>query len=393
MYVRNACFCDYKRYCSSIDKINHVPRWLKLKNKYCETAVHVKHCFMCCQGQPCVCNEISNWGHDNWFEIEGLNFWCNYLKYLGYYITSKSLTDQCICSYHYKQLRKYISSKKCLVCSKDGISTATGTLIGDVQSHPSRYNILCSMLDEVPCQTDWLCSTCYSVLSNESSIELIIDRGSLSSDPVIVHRAELLRSMISTLSKDGLILTTHYINKFKEKLQELQCNTACISKYVGTLKKLIDKVMTMRKGLSSYSLTGKPGKLYYDPLIFSEASLPFIFNVLSDKSACSNACGQLNTWIKEQIRLFPCNSSTFDYRTLVNDGEFNDNELSKYFHKDMSATASDRSKDHKVSDLYDFRRKLCIRMVISILCLAMNPSIHCIFSNFGRFGLLCIRFT
>ena len=192
----------------------------------------------------CPC-EISNWGHDNWFEIEGLNFWCNYLKYLGYYITSKSLTDQCICSYHYKQLRKYISSKKYLVCSKDGISTATGTLIGDVQSHPSRYNILCSMLDEVPCQTDWLCSTCYSVLSNESSIELIIDRGSLSSDPVIVHRAELLRSMISTLSKDRLILTTHYINKFKEKLQELQCNTACISKYVGTLKKLIDKVMTM----------------------------------------------------------------------------------------------------------------------------------------------------
>ena len=54
--VCNACFCDYKRYCSSIDKINHVPRWLKLKNKYCETAVHVKHCFMCCQGQPCVCN-------------------------------------------------------------------------------------------------------------------------------------------------------------------------------------------------------------------------------------------------------------------------------------------------------------------------------------------------
>ena len=42
----------------------------------------------------------------------------------------------------------------------------------------------------------------------------------------------------------------------------------------------------------------------------------------------------------------------------------------------MSATASDRSKDHKVSDLYDFRHKLCtcIRMVISILCLAMNPS-------------------
>ena len=232
--VCNACFTDYKRYCSSTDRVNYVPRWLKLKNKYCETAV--KHCFMCCQGQPCMCNEISNWGCDNWFEIEGLNFWCNYLKYLGYSITSESLADQCICSNHLKQLRKYISSKKCLVCSKDDISTAVGTLVGDLQRHPSRYNILCSMLDEVPCQTDWLCSTCYSVLSNESCIELIIDRGSLSSDPVMVHRAELLRSMISTLSKDGLILTTHYIDKFKEKLQ---CDTACISKYVGTSKRFI----------------------------------------------------------------------------------------------------------------------------------------------------------
>ena len=82
------------------------------------------------------------------------------------------------------------------------------------------------------------------------------------------------------------------------------------------------------KHYGSYSEATKPGKLFYDPLIFTASSMPYMYTLLN----YTHSTNVLNGWIKEQTNLFPSNCSQFDYRLLVRDGKFSDREFSKYFH-------------------------------------------------------------
>ena len=140
-------------------------------------------------------------------------------------------------------------------------------------------------------------------------------------------------------------------------------------------KRLIDRVLVKRK-FSSYSNFPNPGVIYYDTSIFSSSSMPYIYQLLNRNAAC---CNTLKGWIKEQISLFPKNCCNFDYRKLIYNNEFDVTEFNKYFHKEMEnffldATSSERSKHRKAdSPFLNLRRLLCIRMAISLLCLAMNP--------------------
>lgn len=75
-----------------------------------------------------------------------------------------------------------------------------------------------------------------------------------------------------------------------------------------------------------------------------------------------------------------CFQLTAAHLTLINKGEFKESTFSKYMHKKLEnllllATTSERSPSHLDKGmLHEFRRKLCVRMAISILCVAMNPS-------------------
>ncbi len=104
----------------------------------------------------------------------------------------------------------------------------------------------------------------------------------------------------------------------------------------------------------------------------------------------------INLWIKEQISAFPSNTSKFDYRKLLVDGKFNDQVFSRYTHNDLeefflsATTVSEKAKGHStVGALHDFRHKLSVRMVIAILCVAMNPS--CVFVQ-TLVGLVCYAY-
>ena len=332
---------------------------------------------MCCKGPTCTCATICNWGSSTWFEKEGLDFWSKFLLCIGHPVSN--LQDTNVCLQHYKQLRKYLINRTCLICAYGACSTddvLTWSLVETLKCHSlAQYNVLIGMLDEIPSPSDWICNTCCSLLSNDSNIELMFARFSLSNDPIVLYRANVLKLMLNALSKDGIVLNSVYIYMFQSELVRLDCNTKSMSRYIATLKKLMDKVVIMKGFLCFSPSSTRKGKLYYDPCIFTEASMPYMFKLLSNY--CS--ADQMNTWMKEQVKLFPTNCSTFDYRTLVKDGKFDEDELAKYFNKDfedflLSATVSENQKHHALSSLYTFRRKLCIRMAISILCVAMNPS-------------------
>lgn len=154
--------------------------------------------------------KIDNRGHDNWIEKDGSDFWHTFLPFLGYSVLN--ISEKSICLNHYKQLRKHVTNKKCLCCTRDSTCTPiTWNLVGTFQSsHPVQYQALISMLDgEVPLS---LCNMCYTLLCNDAIVELIISRSDHSTDP-IVCRTDILKDMLTTLSKDGIVLTTSHINQ------------------------------------------------------------------------------------------------------------------------------------------------------------------------------------
>lgn len=89
--------------------IYHGGKSYKISTRYLYLYMHMylseQHCFACCKGQPCNCNEIKHWSNHNWFEKEGLDFWSNYIKYLGHSVNN--LIDKNMCLFHYKQFRKF----------------------------------------------------------------------------------------------------------------------------------------------------------------------------------------------------------------------------------------------------------------------------------------------
>lgn len=73
-------------------------------------------------------------------------------------------------------------------------------------------------------------------------------------------------------------------------------------------------------------------------------------------------------------------------------GTFKEHEFSKYIHEKLLLTAN--TKHHTTtSKLHSFRRTLCVRMAIAILCVAMDPQAVFVQTFIGltcyAYGLLC----
>ena len=77
----------------------------------------------------------------------------------------------------------------------------------------------------------------------------------------------------------------------------------------------------------------------------------------------------------------PC-AATYDYHSLINNkGSLEDEALDQHFNKELSdfierVTTSDNSKQRTATGNTSYRnlRRLRIRMIISLLCMAMNPT-------------------
>ena len=68
--------------------------------------------------------------------------------------------------------------------------------------------------------------------------------------------------------------------------------------------------------------------------MISNPFLSPIFDLILDNYS-SVSCNKLNTWLKEQVSMFPQNYTRFDYCKLINNNEFDDSVFSKYYHQEM----------------------------------------------------------
>lgn len=300
------------------------------------------------------------------------------------------LDDVKICLNHYKQLRKQITERKCVYCTNKDENTVW-TLVGNLQaSHPAQYDVLKNIIDEVPSRCSWICNGCCSLLLDDTRLNLLISRGIHSDDPIIVCRTKILRDMLDELSKDGIILTITYINQFKHFLKQEGRSNDCITKSVNTFKHVFERVLS--KTFDVYTEYGAPGKLYYNSSILNASSMPYMYRNLTSTLKI-NLANELHALIKQQKKLFPDGLVKFDYRTLVEDGQLNECDFSKYFHKDLedlllAATVSN-NKQHQYTKSYEFKRTLRVRMAIAILCMTMD---RCVCANIGWSDVLCVWF-
>ena len=114
--------------------------------------------------------------------------------------------------------------------------------------------------------------------------------------------------MFNVLKKDDIVLTTKYLELFKGNLRKIGLKIKQVIGNVNIFKKSIDGIMSLKK-YSPYSEAPKPGKIYYDASIFSSTSMPFIYNLLIEVTESrSMQSSNLNTQIKQQLKLFPSNS-------------------------------------------------------------------------------------
>ena len=139
------------------------------------------------------------------------------------------------------------------------------------------------------------------------------------------------------------------------------------------------------KGYKCYSTNRRLGKLIYDPSKFSEHAVTYTYKLHVSKwklhKQNTNTINEekIRKLIKKQCSTLP-HAHTYDYRSLINtNGMLEDKELDRHFNTDLcefveKITSSDISQYRASSKSYKNLRKLRIRMIICMLCMAMNPA-------------------
>ena len=138
----------------------------------------------------CGCNEIDSWGSDQWYSKEGIDFWANFLTFLGYrgYATAYK-----VCSSHYRYLRMCLTERECVMCKcKQSNETNTWKLIGNLEAtNPVQYEALLNLIDDDVSSHHWLCSDCYCLLCHESFCDSLEDE---CNDPIVQCRNRIIRN-------------------------------------------------------------------------------------------------------------------------------------------------------------------------------------------------------
>ena len=158
------------------------------------------------------------------------------------------------------------------------------------------------------------------------------------------------------------------------------------AKALRQLYKELDKHIKS-KGYKYYFTNRKLGKLIYDPDQFSDQAIKYVYKLhismskLQEQTTKCISEEKIRKLITKQCSKLPC-AVSYDYRKLVDrSGSLNAEALDEHFDPDLNdfvekITTSDKSK-HRVeegSTSYKRLRKLRIRMIICMLCMAMNPA-------------------
>lgn len=198
-----------------------------------------------------------------WFEKEGLLFWCEFLSNIG--ISFSTDSKKTLCVKHYRHLRRQISERHCVNCGKGNDENNWIFISSLKRNNPSFFSVLENLIDNSVSLNlnDMLCNACEHLLCKEANIEAVINRVRDKRDPITQCRFTVLENMLDSIKSDGVVLSTAYVDTFKEKIVKhcISNNEHDPSKIIRNFKAFVDRVMKAKNYDSYFDSCGKPGKL------------------------------------------------------------------------------------------------------------------------------------
>ena len=160
--VCQPCHKDFMRNRNNSE--NTIHRWAKLRNKVCNQPKSIKHCIFC-WGSVCECEQVTQWGPENWCGSDGILVWKQYLPLNGKVDYAISDTVNHVCRWHYRRIYEIKSQRACCVCSLN--VSSNWTLVCHLADSPDKVCDAFSMEKETIHFFDWVCEHCCLSYAND----------------------------------------------------------------------------------------------------------------------------------------------------------------------------------------------------------------------------------
>ena len=202
---------------------------------------------LCCGPSTCKCEEIYEWGPQNWFDGENIEHWWKYFTINDYHLNETC--GSTLCKRHYSLMRKEVQNRVCKVCKRynaDGGKWVLGYFIPD--------NLRC--LDDINIAVkDWVCGKCNQSIANTKP----------NKPPKI--RDTIIKIAEEKMEQYGACMIGELISKFRELIDtedeyEIERESILLRKYIKTTLE--------SKGYKWFAPNKKGGNMFYDPNIYRD---------------------------------------------------------------------------------------------------------------------------
>ena len=400
--LSDSCICDgcQRDFERNKNNENSIPRWVKIKREfYLRASTRNKHCVLCCTiGEQCVCHLIDEWGPESWYQIDNIETWRKYLQDSGIIDHQVPRDASHVCKNHFRAIRKLVNARKCGICS-NSFNDSWWKLVSEVGVELQEITEAFGLSEGSLKVHDWVCKHCRLYLTDKTRLCNVLEADTTSTDHITRKRAEIVKEGIEKIRHQGISFTSDIINEFKASVPDDQEHST------KGLVKAFSYYLHVAMKKHSFSVytpgTKRFGQAYFDKNIFTEKSVPYVFNQYTtinqlkaklEKVESNNLNQQkVQQLVKEQAKAFPATRS-FDYRTFVTEQRVMDDKvLDSFFKPDLiklveNITTSDHGRYRPHSELYKQTRKMKVRMIVALLCNTMNPQ-SCFMQTF--LGLYC----
>lgn len=203
------------------------------KNIYTQLVPHEpKHCIYCC-GNECECEQIQNWGPDQWYGNDDILTRRKYLSLRGKlgYIINEHIKH--VCRIPYRRILEFKNSQMCAL--RNSCTSSCWKMLWTVQKN---YDAFSQELKSIHF-FDWTCNHCCSCYSKDT---LLTQTGKQSQNPITSCRSDILLGMSDTLKSDLIVLTKKIMSEFRAKLSSLNVGkeshrilSIALTKYISVI--------------------------------------------------------------------------------------------------------------------------------------------------------------
>ena len=188
----------------------------------------------------CECEQIHQWGPDNWHGDDDISTWKQYLSLRGIvdYAIGEHINH--VCRTHYRRIFELKSIRQCITCRS---------------KQSSKWRLVCNITDspEKICEAfslelasvhffDWICDQCCLCYANDERLETEITNTAQSQDQLTAERSSLLLRALDTLKNDGVIFTKEIRSEFREILFNLDIDSTQHARLCNTLTKYLSNL-------------------------------------------------------------------------------------------------------------------------------------------------------